>query len=610
MHDEGTSRRAVAGSGNESAVTRTVRRHTASPLPLVSAVVTAYNYERYIAEALESALAQDYPPERLEVIVVDDGSTDGTSEIAQRYARDSGGVIRYVRQDNAGLALATSRGIQEARGEFITLLDADDAWVRSRTRLLVDALHRNPAAGLVYGDMEVIDSDGCTLAASYLEEVNQVPLRGRVIPHLLQANFVMAPALMVRASLRDRFCPIPAFFEGQDYYIAIRAAEVSEIDFVPAVVARYRRHGTNMSHGRSNPNEVEVVWRRRLPTRRWVLANLRSPDLTVEDLVAAFSHFLGTYKWVESLTAVPVRRLIDVSEAERTRAAREVTAGHSALARGAFVDAASHYVAALSDDPFHPDAVAGLENARRRLIVPLPRRAPATSRERPHREYHIKAGYVSRDDPSYFVDLIEERTGIDCHPDVYPRAANVAARLGATRVIDLGTGAARKLVALHPHFEILGVDYGPNLEMARRRFPYGVWIDYDLDQADPLPLTSDQLSGAVIVCANVIEQLLNPHLLLGSLRRLLDVAEAVVISTPERERTRGSEDLGPPHDAWRVREWSLEEFADLLAAYGFEHGEICLTRSDTAGDQMATILAILCADARRAERVRVAAAPA
>ena len=86
-------------------------------IPLVSAIVTAYDYERYVAEALDSALAQDYPADRLEVIVVDDGSTDDTARIVRGYEERSGGRIRYLHQENAGLAAATTTGIREARGD-------------------------------------------------------------------------------------------------------------------------------------------------------------------------------------------------------------------------------------------------------------------------------------------------------------------------------------------------------------------------------------------------------------------------------------------------------------------------------------------------------------
>jgi hypothetical protein len=576
-------------------------------LPLVSAIMAAYNYERYLPEALESALAQDYPRDRLELIVVDDGSTDGTSEIARRYARESGGRIRYIRQDNAGLAAATTRGLLEARGDFITLLDADDVWVASRTRLLVDALQRNPDAGLVYGEMEVIDCDGRTIASSWLRESGQAPVRGRVVSQLLRANFVIAPSLMVRAELRDRFCPILPFFEGQDYYIAVRVAEVAEIDFVPAVVARYRRHSANMSHGREEPSDVGVVWRRRLPTCRWILAHLRTDDLTVEHLAEGYIHFIRTYEWVSRVTGVALEQIIDVSDVDRARADGELRAGQSALAVANFAAAASHFLAALSADPFSLDARAGLDNACRRLVVPLPRQIASPIHERRSRDYDIKPGYTPREAPAYFVDLVEERTGIVRQPDVYARAAEVATSLGASRLIDLGAGSGGKLVALHPRFEILGLDYGPNVELCRRRLPDAIWLEHDLDRAGSLPLTSVQLSGSVVICAHVIEQLAHPELLLDNLRKLLRCVEAIIISTPERDLAGGPESVGPPEDVCRVREWNTDEFAVLLGHWGFEHGEVSLTGSDNADGPQRNILAVLYPDSARASRMEGAA---
>ena len=187
------------------------------------------------------------------MIVVDDGSTDGTPGIAQEYARRaSGGQIRYVHQENAGLAAATTRGLAECRGDLITLLDADDAWLPSRTRLLVDALKAHPRAGLVYGDMEVIDGEGRTLARSWLSGAgaDAFPRCRRRAPSALQLRDRAVADGAEHASVTGS-APIPAEFPTQDWYIAARVADVAEVDFVPAPVARYRRHGANMSHGRT-----------------------------------------------------------------------------------------------------------------------------------------------------------------------------------------------------------------------------------------------------------------------------------------------------------------------------------------------------------------------
>lgn len=577
-----------------------------SQLPLVSGIVAAYNYERYLAEALDSALAQDYPADRLEIIVVDDGSTDATDEIAKRYAARFEGRISYVRQDNAGPAAATTRGLELARGDFITLLDADDVWLTSRTRLLVDALARNPRAGLVYGDMEVIDAEGRVIAPSWLQEARQVPFHGRVVANLLRSNFVMTSALMVRASLRDRYCPIPSSFPTQDWPIVAGVAEVAEVDFLPAVVTRYRRHGANLSNGKHSPGEVAALLRRDVPMRRWMLTHLRSDDLTVEDYAAAYDYFLQTLRYVSGVDRVSPQSIVEVSRTEHLQALRALQDGESALARADFTGAASHFLAALAAAPFDPRARAGLDHAERRLVVPEPREIEPADPS----EYHIRSGYSARAVARYFVDLVEGREGIVRAPEVHARAAEVATRLRATRIIDLGAGAGCKLAAVAPRFEILGLDHGPNLELARRAFAAWTWREHDLDSEGALPCSDDELEGAVVVCANVIERLGRPDRLLAKLSAIRASVQAIVISTVERDLTRGPDDLGPPADPHNVREWNLQEFAALLDDWGFEHGEIGLTRTDGAIEDQHTILAVLYPDADRARGADAAAVAA
>ncbi len=416
-----------------------------------------------------------------------------------------------------------------------------------------------------------------------------MPFRGRVAAHLLRSNFVIAPSLMFRSRFRDRVCPIPSFFPAQDWYIAARVAQVADVDFVPAVVARYRRHGANMSHGKDTPADIARLFRRDVGMRRWMLANLRSSELTVEDLADAHEYLRQTLLFVARAEDVRPESVVEVTEADRERAAGELTAGRTALARADFVTAAGHFLAALAGDPINVGARDGLDHARRRLIVPLPRAFEAPGRT----DYHLKPGYSARAVAEYVVDVAQERDGVVRHSDVYARATDVATRLGATRIIDLGAGAGGKLAALSPSFEILGLDYGPNVELARRQFPAGTWREHDLDSAGALPLTPEQLQGAVVVCANVIEHLLQPELLLGNLREIHPSIEALVISTPDRDTTSGRDDFGPPTDPSRVREWNVQEFAALLEAFGFNHGELALTGSH--------ILATLYPDAARAQ---------
>src|SRR5215813_13537595 len=112
--------------------------------PTVSAVIPVYNGAEFIAAAIESILAQTLPVN--EIVVVDDGSTDGTSAVVARYASLG---VRCVRQENHGLSGARNRGIAETRGELLAFLDCDDAWLAEKTALQTEYLNSHPEVGMV-----------------------------------------------------------------------------------------------------------------------------------------------------------------------------------------------------------------------------------------------------------------------------------------------------------------------------------------------------------------------------------------------------------------------------------------------------------------------------
>ncbi len=210
--------------------------------------------------------------------------------------------------------------------------------------------------------------------------------------------------------------------------------------------------------------------------------------------------------------------------------------------------------------------------------------------------YLIKERYAARAEPRYFADV---DSGVTFQPDVYDTAAAVARGLGARRIVDVGTGQGRKLASLHPRFELVGIDFGSNLEHARRTYPFGTWIEADLDQPGPLPLEPEQLRGAVVVCADVIEHVKDPALLLDKLKGTLAEAGAVLLSTPERDLVRGREHRGPPGNPCHLREWSIRELDAFLRARGIEHRSVGLTRDNDLHNRLETILAVCCGDDER-----------
>jgi len=117
-------------------------------MPLVSVIIPVYNCELYLAEALESVLAQTYRP--IEIIVVDDGSTDGSA----RVVRDFNSTVRYFRQANSGAGAARNCGVDLSKGDFLAFLDADDIWSPEKLSLQMAAFGDNPGADIVFSHVQ------------------------------------------------------------------------------------------------------------------------------------------------------------------------------------------------------------------------------------------------------------------------------------------------------------------------------------------------------------------------------------------------------------------------------------------------------------------------
>jgi glycosyltransferase involved in cell wall biosynthesis len=225
--------------------------------PAVSVIIPAHDAERHLAEAIESTLGQDLRP--VEVVVVDDGSSDGTAEVARRYAG-----VTVVQQDNAGAGAARNTGVARATGELYAFLDADDVWLPGKLRAQAEALHRRPHADGAFCGIEEFHSpelDGAGRAAH--------PLRPGV--HVARAP----SGLLLRAA---SFARVGPFRDGADeggelIDWLLRAAEAGlELVAIPDLFVRRRIHATNMGvrAGRGQRAEYVRSLKRALDRRRAV----------------------------------------------------------------------------------------------------------------------------------------------------------------------------------------------------------------------------------------------------------------------------------------------------------------------------------------------------
>jgi 2-polyprenyl-3-methyl-5-hydroxy-6-metoxy-1,4-benzoquinol methylase len=217
--------------------------------------------------------------------------------------------------------------------------------------------------------------------------------------------------------------------------------------------------------------------------------------------------------------------------------------------------------------------------------------------------FFTKPGYQHRTDPAYHDDREYISTDIVHQPDAYSILEFLGLRFGADTVIDIGCGAARKLLALTGFGTRIGVDHGPNLEFCRQNHPNEQWIEIDLENQCVLPIADDVITRSVVICADVVEHLKDPTNLLTLLADLSRRAKAVIITTPERDLVRGPGDLGPPKNTSHVREWTIDEFGQLLTSHGLAPTFLGLTVNNNQNLEKKTILALCdqcsCSDGQR-----------
>ncbi len=204
--------------------------------PLVSVIIPAYNAAPFIRAALRSVAAQTY--RNLEVIVVDDGSTDDTCE--QVLGCDP--TITLVRQPNGGAAVARNTGIERSHGAYVAFLDADDVWLPRKVERLVDALERRPGVAAAYHGYAAIDEAGMVIGQPVIRTHN-----GDFLEAMLLSCLFGPPMAMIRRACLDRIGLFdPALRLGQDWDLFLRMALAGcQFHGVPEVLVHCRTHGRN-----------------------------------------------------------------------------------------------------------------------------------------------------------------------------------------------------------------------------------------------------------------------------------------------------------------------------------------------------------------------------
>ena len=284
-------------------------------MPAVSVIIPAYNQARYLDEAIRSVLAQTCPD--LEIVVVDDGSTDNTPEVAQQHTDPR---LRYIRQENQGLSAARNTGIRHARARYLTYLDSDDLFMPAKLSLLMAEIERSPAAGLVAGQAIPIDDAGNKIGHIFDQPLPDDP------EMLLLGNPLHVGSILLRREWQERvgfFDTALRSYEDWDMWLRLARAGCP-MRSIAQPVSLYRFHSAQMTrHGAQMTNAsfavLDKVYRdddlphawRALRSRAYSRANLRAAaqDYLAANYPTGANHLIQAVAQDDSLLADDAARL-------------------------------------------------------------------------------------------------------------------------------------------------------------------------------------------------------------------------------------------------------------------------------------------------------------
>ncbi len=268
--------------------------------PLVSIVIPCHDHGAFLAEALASI---GTPLVTTEIIVVDNGSTDSTSDVLATF--ETRNVFRCVREQNSGLAAARNRGLRESRGQFVVFLDADDRLAPGAVDLGAATLNEHPECAFAFGRCRMMDRDGNML---------DTPVQPRIVRdhyrELLRRNYIWTPGtVMFRRDALERAGGFnPATDASADYEVYLHIARHHPVHDHAKVVADYRRHDPDTSGNAA-----------RLLRETLAVMSSQRPFLEGDDASLAAYHegwhnwqeFYGAHLATEIRTAVRERRLLE-----------------------------------------------------------------------------------------------------------------------------------------------------------------------------------------------------------------------------------------------------------------------------------------------------------
>ena len=224
-----------------------------SELPLVSVVTPAYNQAAFLAETIETVLTQDYP--RIEHIVLDDGSTDNTREILERYT----GRVLWESQPNQGQTPTINKGWERSRGDIVTWLNSDDTYLPGAVSTAVEYLQEHPDIDIVYGDTLFTTADGSPIEQTHARDYSYRALVAGCHNPIPQPSAFIRRKVIEDVGLLD-----PHYYYFMDWDFWLRAGVRHSVAYYPKLLSTYRLHEESKTVAQSvkAAPELEYMYRK------------------------------------------------------------------------------------------------------------------------------------------------------------------------------------------------------------------------------------------------------------------------------------------------------------------------------------------------------------
>lgn len=232
--------------------------------PLVSVLVPAYNHEQYVEETLQSVVDQTY--ENIELIVINDGSTDRTGGVIEEFIeRNPGFRITYLEQTNEGICKTLNRGLKYAKGKYVALLSSDDIWTPYKIVKQVQLMERNDNIGLVFSDHYFLRVREITniRATDYKPNIRRCFIKSiqnvNMYEMLMTEDIIPALTVLMRRDCVDKLGGFDAELSAEDFDMWLRMAKEFPIAYIDEPLAYYRIHETNVSNKAMNARAIKLI---------------------------------------------------------------------------------------------------------------------------------------------------------------------------------------------------------------------------------------------------------------------------------------------------------------------------------------------------------------